>query len=231
MPTIGAVMPAFNQAKFIVEAIDSIRSQVDTLVVVDDGSTDNTEAILTERYGEPLVRTKFVENRGTAAAINVGIERLREIGEFDWLTWVSSDNVHYDYWREKLLSEAKDDVGAIYAAFDARGECRPHRSFRAYTPSVLGESINCYFGPNFIIRSEVWQEHRGLNSHDYDNWCRVEEECWRRKLRIVGIDEALCMYRVHPGQATRRRGGFDAHRWLAECKKRRAATGITGPIG
>ena len=222
---IGAVMPAYNHAAYLAKAIDSVVGQVDALVIVDDGSTDGTTGILSGR-SETVIT--LPENGGAAGAINVGIDRLRANGNgFDFFTWVSSDNVHYTYWMETLLAHVEDDVGAVYAGFDAVPglgcKKKKHYCFSPYDPSRLGKNQACYMGPNFIIRADIWQSHRGRHAHDYDNWCRVEEACWRDDLRIVAVDKPLCAYLMHKGQATERRvpGASDAAHWLGVCKTRR----------
>ena len=90
---IGAVMPAFNHGEYVLKAIKSVTGQVEELVIVDDGSTDNTPQVLSER-NEMVVTLDA--NGGAANAINTGISALRSMDKtFDWFTWVSSDNVHY----------------------------------------------------------------------------------------------------------------------------------------
>ncbi len=230
MNGICAVMPTFNQAAYLREAIDSLAPQVDQLVVVDDGSTDNTRDLV--RVEGNVVCFWNGSNLGTATTINNGVTFLRmAMPELEWLTWASSDNAHYPHWAETLLAHAGEDVGMVYSAYDARGDVEPHTNYKPYDPEWLGKSIACYIGPSFIIRADCWPEHRGQHCHDYDHFLRVEEACWSKGLRIVGVPEPLCMYRCHAKQATKNHGGgkFDAPHWLAEAKRRRAALGITPP--
>lgn len=242
MSTLAAVMPVFNQGRFVTEAIESIINQVQMLVVVNDGSTDDSrERIAAARNKWKFWYVEHGQNEGAAAAINTGIRVIRELerdtsrSPLDWLTWVSSDNVHYPDWAEGLIAEAASDIGVVYSGYDAfpDGPKMPkaHYVYKAYDPPWLGQSEACYIGPSFIVRADVWQEHRGQYAHDYDNWCRVEEACWAKNLRIVSINRPLCRYRMHPGQATHNRGAgkHDARHWLQECKARRAAAGIMPP--
>ena len=231
MDRVGAVMPTWNMGQFLEEAIESVVHQVDKLVIVDDASSDDTVDILLNR-SEDVV--KLTENLGTAEAINYGIDRLRKLGDFKWLTWVSSDNVCYANWIKRALEEDDGQTGAIYSGMDCRsteGLCPDHYSFRQYSPPFLGNSTQCHMGCSYLIRADVWQDHRGQYAHDYDNWLRVEEACWAEGLRIIGIDEALAMYRVHKGQRTRRpkSGSSDARKWLEEARKRRRRRGIRPP--
>jgi len=224
---VGAVMPTWNQARFIADAVASAWPQVDELCIVNDGSTDGTAAWLEEfsqanDARDNLQIVTLPENGGTADAINAGWSCLT--GKADWITWVSSDNVMAPDWIEKLTAEIAPDVGVVYGGFEWKrpgGIGRYH--FTPYDPDHLIDDLNCFFGPAFIIRADVWQAHRGAISHDWDNWSRVEEECWRRDLRIVGVDAELCAYSAHDQRVTvTRRHEFDADKWQAEARKRRA---------
>ena len=218
---IGAVMPTYNQREFIEAALASAQDQVDVLVVVDDGSADGTREFLRSMEGEAgLLICRHGRNLGTAAAINTGRERLAGC---DWLTWISSDNTFTSNWMERLIAHLDDDVGVVYSGFWwEKGPTRQYH-FTAYDPGRLIRDQNCFFGPSFIIRADVWQDHRGRISHDYDNWLRVEEACWERGLRIVGVAEGLCHYNAHDKRATEtRRHQYDAPFWQAEARARRA---------
>jgi len=213
---VTAIMPTFNQKRYLQAALDTVVDQVDELIVVDDGSTDGTEELLdVNKY---LV-VRHEENRGTAEAINTGLRYATG----DLLTWVSSDNVLATNWREKLEEPFTDDVGVTYSAFDYGGR---YILRTEYEPDKLIKTLNCFFGPSFLIRREVWLEaglHRGKISHDYDHWLRVEEACWSMDMRIVGVPDSLCFYRVHDQRVTvTRRNQFDAPHWRDEAKKRRA---------
>ena len=212
---VGAVMPTYNQAEFLDEAIASVINQVDTLLVVDDGSTDGTASVL-KKYKGRIARVSYQGNQGTAFAINYGIKHLQD---YDWLAWVSSDNVYRPNWREIIEEPTDDAAGVVYSGYNWGGQAY---QFTPYAPEKLISNVNCFFGPSFIIRKDVWQEHRGKISHDYDNWLRVEEACWEKGLDIIGVNDDLCYYRVHPKRVTvTRRHQFDAPRWQQEARSRR----------
>ena len=219
---VSAIMPTFNQAEFLQEAIESVVHQVDRLLIMDDGSTDGTREWLVEK-GDDLDSWRGEENKGTAAAINSGIRHLCRDG--DLLTWVSSDNVHTKDWRHALERLFTDKVGAAYSAF-WYGMDRKRVLYQPYDPKRLINSVNCYIGPSFMIRRDVWEkagDHRGKISHDYDHWLRVEEACWEMGLEIVSTRRPLCAYRVHDKRVTvTRKHEFDARHWQEEARKRRA---------
>jgi len=230
---IKAVMPTYNQAEFIRSALESAYILFDDMVVVDDGCTDDTDQqILAAGTPYGLTYLCHEENRGTAEAINTGIAHLEKdgVGPDIWWTWISSDNTHMRAWRacfeRAIRSRVPGSVGVVYSAFIyASLHGKEHKLGEEYEANKLLNQEDCYFGPSFMIRSDVWQAvggHRGKISHDYDHWLRVEEKCWEMGLEIVYIDEPLVRYLAHPERATcLRRHEYDVPKWREEGWKRR----------
>lgn len=235
---VGIVMPTLDQVDFIGAAVTSceiaqMRAPGSELVIVDDGCTDGTRALLAKLYPRVRVVT-HAKNMGSAAAINTGVEALGD--GFDALTWISSDNVMSPAWLAELMDafgrgRVNDrPVGAAYSGFHYAwpdGRRKGHYVFRKHEPGLLVSDPNCYYGPSFLIARDVWLEagpHRGRISHDYDHWLRVEEACFRRGLAIVGVDKSLCVYNAHDKRATvTRTREYDAPYWQAEARKRRSS--------
>jgi len=74
-PRVSVVIPTFNRATLVERAIDSVLGQTHSafeIIVVDDGSTDNTSTTLRNKYSDKLVVFQQ-SNRGVSAARNVGI--------------------------------------------------------------------------------------------------------------------------------------------------------------
>lgn len=224
-------MPCYNQARFLPQALVSVAHQTrrpDLFVTVDDGSSDGTPIVLADFWENSILDGHGMlhrSNRGSAAAINTGVARIAT--EVDALSWVSSDNVMTPEWLQTLGKAMEDrKAGVVYSGF---WFCPPRRArsylFTQHSQDRLLKDVNCYYGPSFLIRSDVWQEagpHRGKISHDYDHWLRVEEVCFRRGLPIVGVDKGLCEYNAHDERATVvRKQEFDAFHWQAEAKRRR----------
>src|ERR1039457_5279759 len=89
-PTASAVIPTYNRARFVGEAIDSILAQtrpVDEIIVVDDGSTDDTIERL-KKYA-PAIRCVSQQNRGPSAARNRGIKEAH----CDFVAFLDSDDL------------------------------------------------------------------------------------------------------------------------------------------
>jgi glycosyltransferase involved in cell wall biosynthesis len=91
-PEISIVLPTYNGAAYLRESLDSCLNQTFRdfeLIVVDDGSTDDTEAILSS-YGDPRIRVFRQDNQGLPSALNAGFAQA--LGRL-W-SWTSDDNVY-----------------------------------------------------------------------------------------------------------------------------------------
>ena len=90
---VSVIMPAYNSEVYIRESIDSVLAQTFAdfeLIVVDDGSTDTTAAIV-ESYTDSRIRLIRQPNRGVSEARNTGIEAAR--GQY--ITFLDSDDLYY----------------------------------------------------------------------------------------------------------------------------------------
>ena len=77
-PRVSVIMPTFKQARFLRRAIDSLYIQSLTdweLIIVDDGSPDDTQAILAPFLADPRMRSiRFDTNQGLGRALNAGLD-------------------------------------------------------------------------------------------------------------------------------------------------------------
>ena len=127
MGLISVVIPAFNASAFIAESIGSACRQTHAdldIVVVDDGSTDNTAQIVRElAASEPRIRLIEADHRGVSAARNRGIARARS----DLIATLDADDVWHPRKIERqyhVLCRSEPDVGVVYcwaAGIDALG--------------------------------------------------------------------------------------------------------------
>jgi glycosyltransferase involved in cell wall biosynthesis len=113
-PTVSVVIATYNRARFLPETIESVFRQSFQdyeLIVVDDGSSDDTRKVL-ERYGS-RVRSFYQENRGPSAARNLGVRHARA----PWISIQDSDDLCASNHLEMLYGYARDhgDHGLIFA--------------------------------------------------------------------------------------------------------------------
>jgi hypothetical protein len=206
---VSVVVPVHNGARYLAEALDSVLAQTHRqleILVVDDGSTDDTPAVVA-RYGERLRLLRHADNRGPSAARNIGLRAAR--GPF--VAFLDSD----DRWlpeklaRQAAVLDARPDVGLVYTGWwhvDAErrrfGEPVIVRDEGdLFRKLVLGNLVHPVA---VMVRRSLLEQAGGFDdsiryNEDWDLFLRLS----LRGMRWAGIEEPLCEYRVHPEQATR----------------------------
>jgi glycosyltransferase involved in cell wall biosynthesis len=122
-PKVSVIIPTYNRANLIAQAIDSVLKQTFTdfeIIVVDDGSTDDTAAAV-KAYGD-RVRYVWTPNGGTGHARNVGMQHAQGM----YFTFLDSDDLFYPYALEleTRLLERFPEVSMVCAevtGFDDHG--------------------------------------------------------------------------------------------------------------
>lgn len=103
--TVSAVIPSYNRAHKVCHAIGSILAQStvpDEIIVVDDGSTDNTQGILRDQFGDQVRVIVHERNRGISAARRTGYQAANG----DWIAYLDSD----DSWPVNGICRLKNAV-------------------------------------------------------------------------------------------------------------------------
>ena len=213
MPAVSAIIPTYNCARYLPEAIDSVLAQTYRdfeIIVVDDGSTDNTQEVLAP-YGD-RVRVIKQPNQGRSAARNTGILAAR--GEY--VAFLDAD----DLWLSRKLGkqmaflEARPDVRWVYsdyAMFDEGGRqcesvfCARRVACLPETQAVLHALPGgIVWTGTVLVEASCFKEVGAFDSslpvsEDSDMWvrlaCRFAAGC---------IRDTLALYRRHPGQVTSR---------------------------
>jgi len=173
----SVVIPTYNRRPLLARCLDSVRqaSVAGTeIIVVDDGSTDDTAAYVRARV--PDVRFVQQENRGVSAARNSGMRLAR--GRF--IAFLDSDDTWYPQKLEvleRILAEVPDSVGLAFHDMDKRVDGDPsgrsymREYFGGHVPALeapfgkegrirfRGASIDFRFGPLYrgLIRGNVVQ--------------------------------------------------------------------------
>lgn len=199
LPLVSIIVPAYNYARYLDDAIKSILSQTYTnfeLIVLDDGSTDNTREVLERYTGQFYWETQ--KNMGQAATLNKGWRMAS--GEI--LAYLSADDILYPEAVATSVEHlrANSDTVLTYCDYDLIG---PNSSAirRVNAPDFDYEEMIVRFvcppGPGAFFRRDAFEAAGLWNSElkqipDYDYWLRLglQDEFLR-------IPEVLAGFRVH----------------------------------
>lgn len=102
--SIAAVIPAYNEEKHIGEVVRRTRQQLDHLLVVDDGSTDETAARAREAGAEVVIHAK---NQGKGESIKTGLRYWLD-RQFNWVVILDADGQHLPEEIERLIQGSSD---------------------------------------------------------------------------------------------------------------------------
>ena len=218
---VSVVIPTFNRRGLVREAVASACAQRGAeceIIVVDDGSTDGTAAALENEFGA-RVRILRTENRGVAAARNLGVAASR--GEL--IAFLDSD----DLWLPgKLAAQI-----AFFAAHPEAEICQteeiwirngvrvnPCAHHRKPSGDIFEPSLRlCLVSPSAVmLRRELFERVGGFDERlpvceDYDLWLRIA-----RDTPVWLIDQPLIIKRGgHADQLSRRFWGMDRFRVAA----------------
>ncbi len=196
MRTISVIIPTFNRAHVLREAIDSALAQTHPpfeIIVIDDGSTDATPALLAE-YGD-RIRIVSQTNQGVAAARNRGIA----IARGDLLAFLDSD----DAWMQRKLEmqvarfEADPELGLVHCGADFLDTGPSLEGMEGWVATEmlrLDREVIIAHGSGVIVPRRIAEELGG-----FDARMRVSEDwdfCYRvaARYRIAFVKEVLVRY-------------------------------------
>ena len=218
--TITVIITSYNRGEIIGRAVDSVLGQTrsaDEIILVDDGSSDNTDQLIKEKY--PDIKYIWQDNRGIGHARNTGISQARGI----WIAFLDSD----DEW---LPSKLKDQLQALQHQPDYK-ICYTNeiwiRNGKRVNPMKKHEKSGglifknclplCIISPSSVIlHRSVFEEHGLFDEslpvcEDYDLWLRF---C--AFLPILYLEKPqIIKYGGHSDQLSHKYWGMDRFRIIA----------------
>ena len=211
-PLVSIVIPVYNAEKYIERALKSLINQSYKnieVIVVNDGSTDNTEKIV-KKYVDKI-RYFYKENGGVASALNLGIKNMK--GEY--FSWLSHDDVYYTNKIERQIEELKniDKDNILYSGFELINdkseflyawEIASKNEYRKLNNSFYALLLSGLNGCSLLIPKKAFYEVDFFNedlkcTQDYDLWFKI----FKNGYKIKYMPEVLLQYRIHESQDTK----------------------------
>ena len=202
-PFFSIVIPTYNRADLIVKAIESVFSQTSTdweLIIIDDGSTDNTEEVV-RALKDQRIKYYYQKNKGRSAARNYGIEKTSGT----YICFLDSD----DYYLENHLSnfyEAIKKENFPIAFFYCNINYQVNEEIFRNDPLATEFNNNLDFVLSSTIHSQQTCIHKNiLNQEKYNNKFEIGEdiELWVRifdKFPVYHLPEFTVVILQHDGR-------------------------------
>lgn len=211
-PRVSAIITAYNVADYLGEAIESVLAQtrpLDEIVVIDDGSTDGTPAIVAG-YAGAGVRYVRQDNCGAGGARNRGIEETT--GE--WIAFLDGD----DFWlpdktaRQLGYLAEHPGTGLVVGGnwvWDVRTDRRRREVYALKPGSDLSREIlihNAIGNPSMaLIRRDILSETGPFDAslpwgQDWELWIRIA-----LRAKVGFIPDPVMVYRSHPANLSHQR--------------------------
>lgn len=210
-PRVSVVMANYNYGRYLRSAIDSVLRQTMgdlELIVVDDGSTDNSSEII-KSYDDPRLKYAFVRHLGQPGAKNTGIDQARA----PLIAFLDADDV----WRRRKLEkqlalfDRDPKLGVVYSRrllISSTGrpiEYQQPALHRGHVlPQMVRDNFVCF--SSAVVRRMVLDHLGRFDTSidlaiDYDLWLRVADH-----YRFDYVDEPLVRYRTGHGNLSQRVG-------------------------
>ncbi|MBN2320625.1 MAG: glycosyltransferase family 2 protein [Acidobacteria bacterium] len=221
MRNVSIIIPCYNGGRYLREAINSAMEQTYSrkqIVVVDDGSTDNSPNILKEYIPDIKIITQ--RNSGQPKARNSGVKASNG----DFLAFLDCDDWWDKTFLEKMMDSIEDEETIGYCGWQNVG--LPDGKGRPYIPPDYEENGSKI---ETLLRQNIWPIHAAVVSRkkfdetggfnpewtsgeDYDFWLRTAI-----KSKIVLVPEVLAFYRHHAStQITKNRFLIAKNHWLIQ---------------
>ena len=204
-PLISIIIPTYNRASYIEEALDSIKKQTFTdyeIIVVDDGSTDNTKEILDKYKG---IRCIYLEHVGIAGARNTAVKAAKG----KWIAFLDSD----DLWKEDKLLKQVDylhlhpDCRIVYTKFCNFNEISENELGERKKRLLQTDDVSWYL-PSALVDARLFDEVGMFDK----KWESNDDTEWNFRLKFYKvnmnhcINEVLYLHRLHGSNISNVRG-------------------------
>lgn len=213
-PTISVLMPVYNAERYVAKAVESILAQTCAdfeFVIIDDGSTDGSHALL-KQYAERDHRIRLISRANTGHVI--ALNQMLEIASGRYIARIDADDIALPdrFARQVGYLESHGDcvaVGSYVWLIDAAGRSLGEWRFECEHEEIdarhIAGSSPRLVHPATMLRTDALCDIGGYRpemcpAEDQDLWLRLGE-----RGRLANLPEHLTRYRLHGGSVSHRR--------------------------
>ncbi|MCI5163348.1 MAG: glycosyltransferase [Candidatus Electrothrix sp. AX5] len=203
---VSIITPTYNRSDYNIKAIESVQSQTYPhfeMIIVDDGSTDNTKHVIEPFLQDARIRYFYQENQRQSVARNKGLD----VATGDYICFLDSDNYWVANKLERSLNAFSDNpesdiVYGDIVTVDEQGEEISRKNMPRYSGKITRYLLrdNHVSMNTAMVRKKCFAELGGLDpscevADDYEMWLRFSA-----KFTYLYIPEYLAYYRVMKNQ-------------------------------
>ena len=207
-PLISVIMPVYNTAKYLNEAIDSILEQTFKdfeFIIIDDCSTDGSKDIIKSYNDERIILLENETNLGIVYSLNYAIS----LANGKYIARMDSDDISEINRLEKQVSfmENNEDIILCGTWFKGIGNDKLYVYPESHDEIIVKMLSYCAIGhPTVFIRNSILK-HYNLKydilmeyAEDYDLWSRLSTIG-----KLANLPEVLLQYRIHDNQVSKQK--------------------------
>lgn len=202
MSKVSVIIPTYNRASYVREAIDSVLNQTYKdieIILVDDGSTDGTREVVQPYIDKRKIQYFYQENLGPSATRNAGLK----LATGRYIKFLDSDDFLYPEQIERQVADTKEEPDAVsisdFCVLKPNGTMtnmeiylvKRELQFASFVESNRGV-IHAFLTPKHLIDRVGGFDETLSNCEDLDLWIRIlQEGAYMKHLSFVG-----CCYRI-----------------------------------
>lgn len=212
-PLVSVILPCYNGEKYLQECISSILCQSYTkleLIVVNDGSTDNSSTILESYKDDRLIVIHNKQNIGIVDSLNYGIKYAK--GKY--IARIDTDDIMQQnrlYKQVKYFEESNNDelalVGSHHRVINSKGQLLGLKQYPSSHEEIQQAMLfqNPFSHPSVLMRADIVKKikysKKYPHAEDYHLWFKI-----LKKYKAANIPEYLTHYRIHDENTSNKNG-------------------------
>jgi glycosyltransferase involved in cell wall biosynthesis len=195
---VTVIIPCYNDGQYIMQAVQSIYNQTvlpESIIIVDDGSNNQTQAIL-KKINHPLITIIRQENQGVSVARNSAIA----LAKTEFIVNLDADDYYEPTFIEKalLILVKNKNIGMVSSYYRTMNDTNQGKLFKPLGGTITDFIVINNSSSNAMFRKICWETIGGFDEkmragyEDWEFWIAITKNNWSMRI----IPEILSHYRI-----------------------------------